>query len=228
MKRYFYYFENNEVQGFIGENKIEVSKKIKNIINFINEHYCTNFKFIKNNLKTEKDIIHLDRIKQDIILQDWENRYVKLIDLLKKSSFDKISFYINKYYPEECLEDYKKLYFTLLNCEKINNELSINLIIEEDTFFEKEYNVSGKIRGLNNYIGLSLNNLENWLDFYIEENYLKKYELEEFLAHTFIEMTFFGFDNNSINDSKETLLGISEDIEKDIYHKKMSKIIYEV
>lgn len=132
---------------------------------------------------------------------------MRLFEIINEISFDslEIAFVASNYKYEKYKDDYKKMFLELRNREpELNNEFEIIIDKEfneddeeNDTFYyyAHSYNILEK-----QHYGLMLTSWNEWLGMNIAETTLEKYSYPEIVMHCMGEMTYFGFNEESLKE----------------------------
>lgn len=164
---------------------------------------------------------------------------MKFIDIIKKHSWDDIRNRLFDLYPDQInsLKGYESMYESLLTLpeEKIEDNMRLcithihDYLTEED---QEEYeHVCGKngkflthnddklfLDKDNNPIeetyALEFNSWSYWLSLPIDELTLQNYEEIDIICHCIWEMTFFGFDYETVEKQSKGILDEIEDRKK--------------
>lgn len=115
---------------------------------------------------------------------------------------------------DKAFEGYCRVYNRLRDLEPVKDEdMTIYIeFVQESTEEDSWYHVFGRIKDEDTCYGLNFTPWKNWLSYEI------KTDLEmnnaQLLAHILWEMTFDGFEEQKIQETKKDLEKIVEDVEK--------------
>lgn len=133
---------------------------------------------------------------------------VTIQELINKVSFDKVKDIIIREYPSQKsnIIGYQKVFehlHTIKPCKSNIKFLQIEEVIENDG--DKWHCVSGLTKDKKAY-AIEYNPWCEWLSLNIEQNTLDTLSAEEIMAHVLYEMTWAGFDEETIHKDAEALL----------------------
>lgn len=158
---------------------------------------------------------------------------MKFKDIINKVYWNDVEFIINNYYKEDTTM-YEKVFNELKilkeeNCDNMrlyveeykdfDGELSIEVIgrngslnkDSSDFEFYKD-NVTEEYANSETTYALEMTRWEKWLDMEVPFSVISNFSLPEIVAHSLVEMTFFSFSQEDIQDKCEELSKRVEDI----------------
>ena len=180
----------------MGKNYCKVDKK-----------WC---RFLKHNICSQVNC-DLSAVNRCPLLKRIETK--RLSDLLRESTFEEVSKALLRWFPKEIrsINGYRDVYNSLCSMTPRKHKYD-DLFIEikrENDLFGNEYlhnhGVSIIKREKITY-GLELSPWIDWISMYITQDTLDSLTKEEIIASCLYEMTFYGFDEPTISDFKETLI----------------------
>ena len=135
---------------------------------------------------------------------------MKLIDLIKSNNWPSLqNTFLNLYPDEETLiDEYKNVFEKLQSLEStyMDLEIVISKIESDETDFY--FDVSGReinqVSGSDAY-SLTSTKWNEWLGMDISKNTLNDFSELEIISHCIYEMTFYGFDEEEIQDQLKSL-----------------------
>ena len=158
-------------------------------------------------------------------------------DILNQVIFDDVKNIILENYPDEenQIEEYKKVFFKLLQMVANPNKEKWKLVLEkvhEEWDFEDEdtgkvehviddyINVYGKKSGKKQAYAIEYSPWTEWLSLTIESQTIKDFSAAEIVAHALYEMTYVSFNEEDIIDTFNMIMDryseVKESIEKSI------------
>ena len=180
----------------MGKNYCKVDKK-----------WC---RFLKHNICSQVNL-DLCMVNRCPLLKRIETK--RLSDLLRESTFEEVSKALLHWFPKEIrsINGYRDVYNSLCSMTPRKhkyNDLFIEIKKENDLFgneYLHNHGVSITKKEKITY-GLELSPWIDWISMYITQDTLDSLTKEEIIASCLYEMTFYGFDEPTISDFKETLI----------------------
>lgn len=138
-----------------------------------------------------------------------------LSQLLKEVSWEGVKEALFKYYPEyeSSIEGFKQAFYELRRIEPEENKEGYVYVVEYCTFIDgsEGWDVYIIKPGTDIRYGLSFVRWEYCVGFYVDEAKFGSMPKEDYVAHILWELTYFGFDNESVdkraNEFAEVLSG---------------------
>ena len=153
----------------------------------------------------------------DLTIRSYEPSNIVLKESVDSISWTELQAVIIKDYPgqESNLEGYKKVFEILKKLTSIVSETVMCLEhVEKDAIIDEPYvNVFGikpneaKENKFSTSYSLSFSRWEEWIGMKIEEQSMKEFSQAEIVAHCLFDMTYYGFDQDSIKRTLEDING---------------------
>lgn len=140
---------------------------------------------------------------------------VTLYDLIREVNFNEVFSRVCFYFPSQCdrKEGYERAFNELLGkkCGKHRiDDLFIEVkIVEENK--NKYLDVSGVNAKSGVHYGLALCKWSDWLTMFITKETLDRLSKEDIVAGCLYELTFFGFSENKVLETKDKMM---DDVKK--------------
>lgn len=167
---------------------------------------------------------------------------MKLYELIRKYNWNELEKVFSKHYPEENLDNYKYFYDKIKVIEPEDDDsgkFTINVIHCVYDYYEKEkdeifleeideyYSVSGTKEGDEDPIkyALEYSRFSHWLGYEVDKESLEKYGERLCIIHIIWEMTFCGFEEETIQNKLEDLSKRVESAKKDLEDGNTDKFI---
>ena len=148
---------------------------------------------------------------------------MKLIDLIRNNAWLTVESALLQDYPEEekNLSGYEEVFNYLKSIPVSESSMAIEIKRVTDDFDKEEYaDVSGKIKAADGETeeqvesyALEFTPWSEWLGMAIDEDTLNRYTEPEIIAHCLYEMTFIGFDEETIQAERDKLKKQIDEIE---------------
>lgn len=156
-------------------------------------------------------------------------------DILNQVIFDEVKNIILENYPDEekQIEEYKKVFFKLLQMAPDHNKEKWKLVLEkvhEEWDFEDEdtgktehviddyVSVYGKKPGVKHAYAIEYSPWAEWLSLIIDTQTIQDFSKAEIVAHALYEMSYVSFDEKDIIDTFNMVMDryneVKESIEK--------------
>ena len=165
-----------------------------------------------------------------------------LKDLLDEVEFDFVfDELVNLYYQKEDQEAIKELYngysstfYKLQNmqpkfdgenfCIKVDKTFEWDIDENENIIYTEDfyYNVHGINTDTNQSYAIEFEPWGEWLGWDIDREQVKELSKEAYVAHILWEMTYIGFDENSIQETISGLKEMVDDIKEDFKNKDLN------
>lgn len=144
-----------------------------------------------------------------------------LIDLIKSMNWLSIENALQKLYPdfEKSMLGFKKVFENLKTLEPTENEMYIiiteqeELRVDEDEPIEFYTDVYGRKPDDDERYGLSFTKWENWLGMELAPESIEHYSKSEIIAHILYEISFFGFDQETIQEEWASIQKTADEYE---------------
>ena len=144
---------------------------------------------------------------------------MKFSDILKRNSWLSVELVFMQLYPKEKknISGYETVFNNLKTLNPTETDISIVVSNEKDDFDNEEY---VHVSGYNNHpeenedespnsLALEFTSWDQWLGMDLDEKSIKDFTELELISHCLYEMTFFGFD-------QETIQKEMDEIEKEV------------
>ncbi len=138
-----------------------------------------------------------------------------LKDLIEGITCPDIEIKMQVLYPDYGTDGYASVLETLHNLTPIPNDMVIHLTYIEDLDFDNYIKVDG-IDGEDNEWGLDFMAWEKWLGMQIDEGAMAAYTPIEIVVHCLWEMTFYGFDQETIETELDLIEGLAREAKEQI------------
>lgn len=147
---------------------------------------------------------------------------MQFFDLLLKVNIEDIIQYINDKYGDNTDEEYREMYSALINRGKQEiSEKNLKLyVIPQLSYFSKEnedeeqLDVLGYSEEDDTDYALDLTSWNEWLSLIVVENSVELIGLVPFVAECLREMSFISFNEETIEDFRQSLMDTADRIEK--------------
>ncbi len=153
---------------------------------------------------------------------------MKLSDLLKESKWDKVKSYLLQYYgakendivfSEKSIEEYKKVYHSLFHIEVAPSEMLIwikfDTYDDDDEIYPRVYATDTTLRANSTeleHFDITPVPWKEWLGMEISDKTANELDLNKIVALCLYEMTFTGFDEETIQQYWDKLYKESEEL----------------
>ena len=141
-----------------------------------------------------------------------------LKDLIEGVALPDIETRMQVLYPDYSIDGYKSVLETLHNLTPMANDMVIHLTYIEDPDFDNYIKVDG-IDGEGNERGLDFVSWEKWLGMQIDSGTIGAYTPVEIVVHCLWEMTFYGFDQKTIETELDLIEGLAREAKEQIRTK---------
>jgi hypothetical protein len=160
---------------------------------------------------------------------------MKFADLIKTNSWLSIEMVFLKLYPnEECyIGEYQKVFNELLQLTPIDTDISILVSNEIDEFDNYEHvDVTGyyndpqkSINDFSKSLALEFTTWDKWLGMDMDKNSLKNFSELELISHCLLEMAFFSFDQEEIEQEFNRISDVIDEVKNLTEEEKKVKYI---
>ncbi len=150
---------------------------------------------------------------------------MKLKEIVERVKFNEVFNVIEEEYPdqkdlrdnyfEEVYRELKRTkpgdsekFYIYISKEKEN-------LLSDDSVYSEYYSVSAYTEGDPQSYSISFEPWEKWLDMEVEISPELDLKNKEIVAHCLWEMTFFGFDQGQIQETKESLIEMADNIKSE-------------
>ncbi len=149
---------------------------------------------------------------------------MKFGEIIKSNNWLSVEIVLLKLYPDEKknISGYEEVYNKLRVLQPKETDFSILLSKELDLENESYIHVCGYQNDVNNSYAIEFTPWEEWLGMEIDKNTLESLNEFEIIAHCLYEMTFYGFDEmtiqsgmNEINKEVEEIKNMTEEEKKE-------------
>jgi len=157
-------------------------------------------------------------------------------DLLQEVTFKDVQLALVDAYEEEeeSIDEYKKVFFKLLQMTPKENEKKWKIVVEKfhhewadpddgEVFSDDGYEVHGRKPNDKNRYAIEFTAWNKWLSMNIDPKTLKTFTKAEIIAHCLYEMTFMSFDEADIQEAMESLKETVEEIKESLAKKEVEK-----
>lgn len=136
-----------------------------------------------------------------------EIKTIRFSEMLQEVDFDKAFSHIIEWYPNQadCYDLYKKVYDKIQNMTPNFPKLGDTRISIDRENWEGKYYPSVHGKRNNQYYGLEFLPWKNWISMSFTEDTLKTFTPEEIIGACLYEMTYNGFDEETIENKLEEL-----------------------
>ncbi|MBW8332343.1 MAG: hypothetical protein K0M40_10015 [Prolixibacteraceae bacterium] len=159
---------------------------------------------------------------------------MKLSDIIQRNSWLSVELVFMQLYPKEIknISGYETVFNELKTLGPAETDFSIVLSNEKDDFDNEEYvHVSGyknhpadNADGSPNSYALELTNWDEWLGMDLDEKSIKDFTELELISHCLYEMTFFGFDQETIQKEWKEIENEVDEIKNMTEEEKKTKL----
>ena len=184
----------------------------------IGEKWC---KFLRHNLcdKAKCSIKDIGKCPRLVEIET-----ISLYDLLKEVNFESVFKVLCQWYDdqERNKEGYLNVFNTLLSMTPLKHNLSdlfINIeSINEDG--EEWLYVNGVNIYNKHHYGIEFESWNKWISMFITQKSLDIFPKEDIVAGCLYEMTFHGFNENTVIETKEKLFNICKEAKNQLKNNK--------
>lgn len=159
---------------------------------------------------------------------------MKFSDIIKRNSWLSVELFFLQLYPKEIknISGYETVFDNLKTLSPMDTDFSIVVSNEKDDFDNEEYvHVSGynnhpednEDESPNSY-SLVLTNWSEWLGMDLDEKSLSEFTELEIISHCLYEMTFFGFDQETIQKEMDEMERSVDEIKNMTEEEKKTKL----
>ena len=159
---------------------------------------------------------------------------MKLTDIIKRNSWLSVELVFLQLYPKEMknISGYETVFNELKSLSPTETDFSIVLSNEKDDLDNEEYvHVSGYKNHQEdsedespNSFALELTNWSEWLGMDMDEKSLSEFTELEIISHCLYEMTFFGFDQETIQKEMDEIERSVDEIKNMTEEEKKTKL----
>lgn len=159
---------------------------------------------------------------------------MKFSEIIKRNSWLSVELVFLQLYPKEkkSLSGYETVFSDLKTINPTDTDISIVVSNEKDDFDDEEYvNVSGYNNHpevnpdeLTNSLALEFTSWDQWLGMDLDEKSIKDFTELEVISHCLFEMTFIGFDQETIQEEMNKLERSVDEIKNMTEEEKKTKL----
>lgn len=159
---------------------------------------------------------------------------MKFSDIIKRNSWLSVELVFLQLYPKEIknISGYETVFNSLKTLSPMETDFSIVVSNEKDDFDNEEY---VHVCGYNNHsednedespnsYALELTDWSEWLGMDLDEKSLSEFTELEFISHCLYEMTFFGFDQETIQEEMDKIERSVDEIKNMTEEEKKTKL----
>ncbi len=141
-------------------------------------------------------------------------------ELFKSVSWDKVAASLVATYPEEgqSLEGYKKVFYEVCAIvPEVNDDDTAVVLHDAYDIDDNPYiDVSGKKPDSDQFWALEFCSFGKWAGFLVDAGTLERFCHEEIAARILYEMTFMGFDDETIQTLRQELINTVNEYRKEL------------
>jgi len=159
---------------------------------------------------------------------------MKFAEIIKRNSWLGVELVFMQLYPKEMknISGYETVFNNLKTLNPMETDFSIIVSNEKDDFDNEEY---AHVCGYNNHpennedespnsYSLVLTNWSEWLGMDLDEKSIKDFTELELISHCLYEMTFFGFDQETIQNEMDEMEKEVDEIKNMTEEEKKTKL----
>lgn len=151
---------------------------------------------------------------------------VRFATIVASVDFDKVFDIIATQYPDQAdgREKYNEVFNRIHSMTPLKHNLTDIIInIEKVTEDDKTwYDVHGKVHNKPYRYSIEFDPWINWISYFVSQTTLDSLTYEEIVAHCLWEMTYYGFDEKTIQDTKKDLIESVEECKRKIDYERES------
>ena len=135
---------------------------------------------------------------------------VRFSEILKTVKFDDVFATITKWFKdqEKSIEGYRNVFNTLLEMTPMKHNLTdlfinVEKVVEEDGEW---LNVDGYTFDMKKHYSIEFEPWVNWVSMFVTQETLDNFTMEEICGAALYEMTWWGFDENTVIDNYNKII----------------------